>query len=79
MPKMNGIQLYEKVLTIRPAMRHHFIFITGSVDAITREQLPILRDIPCLLKPLSINKIEAAICQVLGRPESSADAPVSLN
>jgi PAS domain S-box-containing protein len=70
MPRMSGIQLYEKVMQIKPGMRRRFIFITGDMNSLTSQQFSTVTDNPCLLKPVNIEKIEATIREVL-----ASDAP----
>jgi PAS domain S-box-containing protein len=65
MPKMSGIQLYEKVASLKPSMRKRFIFITGDMNSLTSQQMSTVTDNPCLLKPVNIEKIESTIHQLL--------------
>ena len=59
MPKMSGIQLYEKVAAMKPAMRKRFIFITGDMNSLTSQQMSTVTDNPCLLKPVNIEELIA--------------------
>jgi CheY-like chemotaxis protein len=69
MPRMTGIQLYEKVVAVKPSMQRRFIFITGDMNSLTSQQISTVTDNPCLLKPVNIEKIESTIRQVLsGQP-----------
>jgi len=79
MPRMSGIQLYEKVMEIKPAMRRRFIFITGDMNSLTSRQFSTVTDNPCLLKPVNIEKIEATIREVLAANPSPSSLPVSRN
>ena len=73
MPRMSGIQLYEKTMEIKPSMRRRFIFITGDMNSLTSRQFSTVTDNPCLLKPVNIEKIEATIREVLStRPAADA-------
>lgn len=65
MPRMTGIQLYEKVLAIKPQMKRRFIFITGDMNSLSGHQFSTVTDNPCLLKPVNIEKIEATIRELL--------------
>jgi PAS domain S-box-containing protein len=65
MPKMSGIQLYEKVASIKPSMRKRFIFITGDMNSLTNQQMSTVTNNPCLLKPVNIERIESTIHQLL--------------
>src|SRR5262249_46783729 len=65
MPRMTGIQLYEKTLEIKPEMRRRFIFITGDMNSLTSHHFSTVTDNPCLLKPVNLEKIEATIRDVL--------------
>jgi len=79
MPKMTGIQLYEKVAEIKPDMKRRFIFITGDMNSLTTQQFSTVTDNPCLLKPVNIEKIEATIRQVLAKTTSPESLPLSRN
>jgi PAS domain S-box-containing protein len=79
MPKMSGIQLYEKVAEIKPEMKRRFIFITGDMNSLTSRQFSTVTDNPCLLKPVNIEKIEATIRQVLAKTTSPESLPLSRN
>jgi len=68
MPKMSGIELYQKVVSIKPEMKHRFVFITGDMNSLTSQQSSTISDNPCLLKPVNIEKIETTIRQVLTQP-----------
>jgi PAS domain S-box-containing protein len=65
MPRMTGIQLYEKAVAVKPSMQRRFIFITGDLNSLTSQQISTVSDNPCLLKPVNIEKIESTIRQVL--------------
>jgi PAS domain S-box-containing protein len=79
MPRMSGIQLYEKTMEIKPAMRRRFIFITGDMNSLTSKQFSTVTDNPCLLKPVNIEKIEATIREVLAANPSPSELPLSRN
>ena len=79
MPKMSGIQLYEKTLEIKPEMKRRFIFITGDMNSLTSQQFSTVTDNPCLLKPVSLDKIETTISQLLGQSKPSRAEDDSLN
>jgi len=79
MPKMTGIQLYEKAVTAKPSMRGRFIFITGDMNSLTSQQMTTVTHNPCLLKPVNIEKIESTIRQVLSGQPPLGGLPVSSN
>jgi CheY-like chemotaxis protein len=79
MPRMSGIQLYEKTMEIKPAMRRRFIFITGDMNSLTSRQFSTVTDNPCLLKPVNIEKIEATIREVLAANPPESSLPLSRN
>jgi DNA-binding NtrC family response regulator len=66
MPKMNGIQLYEKVIENKPKLASKFIFLTG--DTVSEEMVSLLEksDVKSLPKPFKLAKLEETINQVLG-------------
>jgi two-component system cell cycle sensor histidine kinase/response regulator CckA len=79
MPKMTGIQLYEKAVAAKPAMQRRFIFITGDMASLTSQQMDTVTDNPCLLKPVNIEKIESTIRQVLSGQSPLDPLPISSN
>ena len=68
MPRMDGIELYQKVLWTKPKMRRRFIFITGDMQALTSQQFLTIADSPCLTKPVNLEEMESTIRQVLAQP-----------
>jgi PAS domain S-box-containing protein len=79
MPRMSGIQLYEKAIAVKPSMQRRFIFITGDMNSLTSQQISTVSDNPCLLKPVNIEKIEATIRQVLSDPPPADRLRIPLN
>ena len=79
MPKMTGIQLYEKAVAAKPSMQRRFIFITGDMNSLTSQQMNTVTHNPCLLKPVNIEKIESTIRQVLSGQPPLGGLPVSSN
>ena len=75
MPKMSGIEFYEKAVEAKPRMRKKFVFMTGDVNSLGNEQLDILQDVPCLLKPVNLRKIERAIEALLQGRRPPTDFP----
>ncbi len=75
MPKMSGIEFYEKAVEAKPRMRNKFIFMTGDVSFLPNEQLDTPQDVPCLLKPVSIRKIGRAIEALLQGRQPPTDFP----
>ena len=66
MPKMDGIEMYKKALSIDPTLEGHFIFFTGTEDP---EQLKFLQssDVTVLQKPSPVKLICQIIDQVLAK------------
>ncbi len=79
MPRMTGIQLYEKAVAAKPSMKGRFIFITGDMNSLTSQQMTTVTHNPCLLKPVNIEKIESTIRQVLSGQPPPDGFPVSSN
>ena len=79
MPRMTGIQLYEKTVEIKPEMRRRFIFITGDMNSLTSQQFSTVTDNPCLLKPVNLEKIEATIRDVLAADPARETHSTSVN
>ena len=66
MPKMDGIEMYKKALSIDPTLEGHFIFFTGTEDP---EELSFLQtsNVAFLPKPSPVKLICQAIEQVLAK------------
>ncbi len=66
MPKIDGIEMYKKALSIDPTLEGHFIFFTGTEDT---EQLNFLQssDVTVLPKPSPVKLICQVIDQVLAK------------
>jgi signal transduction histidine kinase/ActR/RegA family two-component response regulator len=67
MPKMSGIDLYRTVVAIKPEMRRRFVFVTGVMNSLTSPEFLTVADSPCLLKPVTVEKMESTIQEVLGQ------------
>jgi len=76
MPQISGVELYRRAQGLRPEMRHQFIFITGDVNFLSEAQHSAITDCPCLLKPVDVSDIEAAIHDLLAAqpPPATGDA-----
>lgn len=66
MPKMGGIEMYKKALSIDPTLEGHFIFFTGTEDP---EELNFLQssNVTVLPKPSPVKLICQVIDQVLAK------------
>ena len=66
MPKMDGIEMYKKALSIDPTLEGHFIFFTGTEDP---EELNFLQssNVTVLPKPSPVKLICQVIDQVLAK------------
>jgi CheY-like chemotaxis protein len=66
MPKMGGIEMYKKALSIDPTLEGHFIFFTGTEDS---EELDFLQssNVTVLPKPSPVKLICQVIDQVLAK------------
>ena len=64
MPRMNGIELYEKALEMFPAIRDRFLFFSGSLE---ESHLSFFRenDLRHLEKASPVKKIRKAVADVL--------------
>ncbi len=70
MPRMNGMDLYRNLLSVRPEMARRVLFMTG--DLMDREVARFLTETgaPTLYKPLDIGRIETAVQEMLAGVES---------
>jgi len=66
MPKMNGIQMYQKVIECKPYLSQKFIFLTG--DVVGQETVSFLSNtgVKHLSKPFKLAKLEEVINQLFG-------------
>ena len=79
MPKLSGTELYEKSTQLKPEMRNRFIFITGDISRVPSEQFSDLGEVPCLMKPVDMEKFMATIGQALNREPSPLEMSVQQN
>jgi CheY-like chemotaxis protein len=75
MPKMDGIEMYKKALSIDPKLEGLFIFFTGTEDP---EELNFLQssNVIVLPKPSPVNLICQVIDQVLAKSSTRQNATV---
>jgi signal transduction histidine kinase len=65
MPDMDGRELYQRLLSLDPALAHRTIFITGdTVSPDTRTFLQHVNN-PCLTKPFRVREVRDTISQIL--------------
>jgi CheY-like chemotaxis protein/rubrerythrin len=69
MPKMNGIEMYKKALSIDPTLEGRFIFFTGTEDPEERKFLQS-SNVIVLPKPSPVKVICQVIAQVLEKASS---------
>ena len=75
MPKMGGIEMYKKALSIDPTLEGHFIFFTGTEDP---EELNFLQssNVRVLPKPSPVKLICQVIDQVLAKSSPGQNTTV---
>jgi len=75
MPGMTGLELFERLATVRREYQRRLVFITGG--ALTEAARAFLEGTcaPWLEKPISADQLEAAISQVLAAQGCSGKAP----
>ena len=61
MPKMDGIELFHKVLNLKPQLEKKFIFATGDASYMSSYEFIHLSEVPYLVKPISVKDIEDTI------------------
>ncbi len=61
MPGMSGTELFAELSRRQPPYAQRFVFMTGGTFSDSIRALVESRDIPCLMKPLSAEELEAAI------------------
>jgi CheY-like chemotaxis protein len=66
MPRMDGIQLMEKIRELAPEVK--VIFVTGYVTAGTREMVLGAGAIGCIEKPFSPEELLSAVSEALRYP-----------
>ena len=74
MPRMNGIELYRNILSIRPELRGKVVFITG--DLIDPDIVRFLTEVNAqtIPKPLEISQVTDVVHQTLVSVEERAGA-----
>ncbi|MEA2121572.1 MAG: hypothetical protein EGMGGAKC_00893 [Dehalococcoides mccartyi] len=70
MPGMSGTELYNKIITSRPELTGHVVFITGDTsDAKVRDYLDN-HDIPYVAKPFDMALLKIAMKTILDRMDT---------
>jgi len=68
MPRMTGIELYERLLASHPEVARRVVFVTGAViDDRIADFLAVVRN-DCLKKPFLVETLRAAVQQRLAGP-----------
>ena len=77
MPGMSGIELYQQIKEIFPALQHKVICVTG--DVISARNKAFLEDsgIPCVAKPFGVEELLSLVRQVLGGETKDAQITYS--
>jgi signal transduction histidine kinase/CheY-like chemotaxis protein len=66
MPGMNGVQMYEHLRAVDPAIADRVIFMTGDVVNPSFQEFLRNRERVCISKPFSINEFRKAVAAVIG-------------
>ncbi len=71
MPQMNGIQLYDEILVVRPELADKVLFVTG--DLIDPETIAFMDRIGAqtIAKPLEIQQVLRAVAEVVDATQES--------
>jgi CheY-like chemotaxis protein len=65
MPDMDGIELYRRLKTARPALAERFIVVTGDVLSATVQKFLDSTGVPCLEKPLTPVEVRRQVAAAL--------------
>ncbi|MEE8353621.1 MAG: ATP-binding protein [Dehalococcoidales bacterium] len=77
MPEMTGIEFYERLKKVAPALRQRTICVTG--DVISARNRAFLSDsgIPCVAKPFGVDELMSQVKQILGGGAENAQVTYS--
>jgi CheY-like chemotaxis protein len=70
MPIMNGISFYKEAIARFPTLDNKFLFISGEISS-ERQSFFKKVKVPCLLKPVPINKLREESLKILIHPTQS--------
>lgn len=77
MPDMSGIELYERIGIISPALQRKVVCVTGDVVSSQNEAFLHETGIPCVAKPFGINELMRQVRQVLEGEKKDAQVTYS--
>ncbi len=65
MPKMDGLELLERIMKLKPDISSRIVVTTGDLNYLRKNRDLNLSEIPCLLKPLNVMEVEQVVERVL--------------
>jgi len=65
MPDMNGIEFYDRIRAISPALQQKVVCVTGDVVSTQNEAFLHETGIPCVAKPFGVNELMRQVRHVL--------------
>ena len=74
MPGMSGIELFENMQKVNPAMTKKVLFITGDVMEADTKGFFSNNDVPYITKPFDIDKLMREINRILTEQHSYGDS-----
>ena len=77
MPDMSGIELYERIGIISPALQRKVVCVTGDVVSSHNEAFLHETGIPCVAKPFGVNELMRQVKQVLEGENKDAQVTYS--
>jgi CheY-like chemotaxis protein len=77
MPDMSGIELYERIGIIAPALQRKVVCVTGDVVSSQNETFLHETGIPCVAKPFGVNDLMRQVKQVLEGENKDAQVTYS--
>ena len=77
MPGMSGIELYQQIKEIFPALQHKVICVTGDVISARNKTFLEESGIPCVAKPFGVDELLSLVRQVLGGETEDAQITYS--
>ena len=77
MPDMSGIEVYERIGIISPALQRKVVCVTGDVVSSQNEAFLHETGIPCVAKPFGVNDLMRQVRQVLEGEKKDAQVTYS--
>lgn len=68
MPRLNGLELYQRLLDIRPALAERLLFLSGDLNELSESGGPAIPQERLLAKPIELAELRARIIAIAAPP-----------